>query len=765
MKINLITIINEKSSQAKHFAQALGNSSSAFKGTIPVGQFKGQPYQIVWAAGHLYELKDLKDMVPEDEVDNFTSWDYNMLPFDRHKINWQKQLKVNGAGHGARYYMNTIKKSLADSDIAIIATDYDPSGEGNLLGWEIIDGAHFRGKVYRCHHLTEEKDDILKAFDKLEQVSNNSDSPLRDGLYFKGRARERFDFLTIQYVRVVTDLAAKKQVLLPGGVVREGRLKSSIVELIGSSQFKHDHFKPHSSYVGALKDSDGNVFVNSELKDAPSLDEVNLSQLPKGSVSVEISNKKSIKKVPKLYDLAQVIAKLNKKGIASFKKLNKLAEDLYQAHYLSYPRTEDNLIAPAQLEQLKPLVPKIASIVGVDLNLLDINDFKPYLIGPGSHGANRPGLRLPKSLDDLDAEFGKGAGGLYEELARSFLAGFAKEKVISTHKYADSETKKFIYTASEVLEHGFEEVLNTATSDAKLPAVGSSLTPIIHEKKATRPALATTDAVVSYLARNNIGTGATRSKTLEDISETDNKHKLVNNLKGKFKLTELGQLSFLAMQGTYLANPQMTKDLDGYLEKIKKGKITEKQFLDFFDTLFSNDKQKILKNGKLFDNLPKHKVVHHNKVSGVFKGENVKISDTWGKHKFTDDELAKLFNGENITFRYTNDAKVTGHLAKEGKYPLGFVKTEMRYPKPEMLKGVYVPTGKKIEFPPSFSEHSFNADEVKELLLGHDISFVAQGKKGKYTAVIKLVFGPSYNNAEDKWHLEFANKKKRKAKK
>lgn len=784
--IKIITIINEKSSQADNFAAALGG----YKGQMPASSnLAGEDYQIVYAAGHLYAFKDLKDMVPEDEVEEFTSWDSNDLPFDRTQINWRKHLNPNTLGKGAKTYMATIKPALNASDKVIIATDYDPSGEGNLLGWEIVEGAGFKGEVYRCHHEDESPAGILKAFKHLARISDDPNSQYRDGLLFKAKAREKFDYLTIQYVRVLTDLARKDNVLPMGAIVRAGRLKSAMIQKIGEDENAHEHFSPHSDFQPVLVDEDGHKFIKKDAEFYKTEQEAkdHENDLPQDAVSKEIKVEPLVSRPPKMLDLSTAGARLGNQGYNT-KTVQDLAEKMYQDKVLSYPRTEDSVITKDQLAELVPLLPKICKLVGVDQALIDPNGFRSYLIGSGSHGANRPGPSVPDSMDDIKALYGDTGAALYDAFARSFLAGFAKDKKSERHVYADSTTGEYIAKATVVTDPGWSAVFDEhqgEDEDAKaqrekenhkLFNVGQKLTPDVWEKKATRPGLTTMTKLMNFLKGKSIGTGATRMQTFNDISQGKSTRKLINVKRSKLTLNTLGMIGFLTMDQTSLSNPTMTKNLEGYLNDIKTNKVHEIQVLKLFDKMFMQDKAKMIKNSKRLNALPKVKQNAHQKVKGTYasngpeekyRGKEVSFSDGFGAYKFTQQNIDDLLAGKEIVFIYSGEKKIKcqGRLMDREKYGFGFAPTKWIYPKRPTVKGIYQPKNVEVEFGATFGGHKFTQDEINFLLAGNTVSYPAKSKAGKkYTAKVKLVYGiPFGSKSKDKtWHIGFDESGKKK---
>lgn len=766
--IVLITIINEKQGQADNFAKALGGQ----KGMLPSNCNISGNYVIDAAAGHIVSFEDLGNMVPEDEKDDFTTWDSSRLPFNRHHIHFKNRLNPDSGGHGASFYMNQFKKDLDKSDTAIIATDLDPSGEGDLIGVEILDFCNFQGDVYRCKHEDETPSKIRDAFTKLELIRKRGE-PYNDPLLNKAKARSIFDYLTIQYTRINKDIALKAAVLPAGYVPRTGRDKASMVELVGSQERKRDYFKPHSDFQPALYDQDGHRFTKyyKNPDDAvfyKTSDEAaqHLSETPQNAVSVETGVKKLAQKPPKMLNLSQVAARLASKGYSA-QTVNELAEKLYQENILSYPRTEDTKITDTQLAELVPLVPKICALIGVDPALVDVNNYRSYLIGTGlQHGANRPGTNVPDSLDQLRQDYGDTAVALYNELARSFLAGFGKDKLSERHLYADSETKSYLATATVVTDPGYTLILKEIKEDTgkekendHLFNVGQPLKPDVWEKKAVRPRLATQAMLTSYLKKHNIGTGATQLSIYLDITDSSKKERqLVKIEKGSLRLTRLGQIDYLLMIHTALANPKITKQLETYLEEVAKGTMTQEQLLSFFDKMIANDKNVIVNNRKNLASLPKVKTNVHQNVSGIYQptGQKVTIKDGFGDYNFTKEDLEKLFNGEEIRFPYKN-ATVVGKLADRETYGFGF-KGEFDFPKPEQATGYSKLAKQDVSFNKTFAGHEFTQTEIDTLLDGDLVSFKGKSKKGKtYTAKVHLVHAVPYKSKSKNktWHVEF----------
>ena len=82
-------------------------------------------------------------------------------------------------------------------DKIIIATDNDPSGEGDVLAWEVLEYIGIDKKpVYRLVFDDETPTSINKAINKLLKHFNPVTTET-SAAYTKGLTRQRFDWLTM----------------------------------------------------------------------------------------------------------------------------------------------------------------------------------------------------------------------------------------------------------------------------------------------------------------------------------------------------------------------------------------------------------------------------------------------------------------------------------------------------------------------------------------------------------------------------------------
>ena len=169
----MIGILTEKPSAARNFAKALGGMS---------GVYNGEQFVIVNALGHIYEYAKPDKQVRSELVEKYRSWDVKHLPWNEHDFNWKKELKPK-----TKEQAKKIKMALTNCNEIVIATDVDPTGEGAVLGMEILDELKLiRGKkISRMYFVDESAKEVQKAFVNRKVISD----PLRFPEYLKGLAR------------------------------------------------------------------------------------------------------------------------------------------------------------------------------------------------------------------------------------------------------------------------------------------------------------------------------------------------------------------------------------------------------------------------------------------------------------------------------------------------------------------------------------------------------------------------------------------------
>lgn len=713
----MIGILAEKPSAARNFAIALGGAQ---------GNYNGEDYMIVAARGHMYEFAKPEDNVAPALSSQYKSWTLSNLPWNEKDFVWKRERKDSVKASE----ISAIKAALSKCDEICIATDVDPTGEGELLAWEILDETNLRPKKWtRMYFDDESKKSVQKAFTTRKQLQ----SMLTDMDYVKADFRCKFDYLTMQFTRIATKCGDGKSVL------RQGRLKSAMIRIVGDQLAAIKAYKKVPYYQNRFRDENGNVFTNPDEPSFPNKNDVPSVYTD----SAVIVDEKTIKHTapPKLLDLAGLSSILSAKGIKAEVVL-KTYQSMYNAQIVSYPRTEDKFISPEQFNDLLPLIDKIANLVGIDPSILTHRTPRTtHVKTGGSHGANRPGTSVPTSLDALKIH-GSGAVEIYTLLARNYLAMLAEDYEYEFQKGHLEKYPDFTGSASVPKKAGYKAVFNDVDDDDlddSTAGLGTMASPFIHEGFPPKPVNPTMKWLMSQLEKRDVGTGATRASIYADVTNSKSKYPLMTDTKGKLSLTHFGDMSYQLLADTNIGNLEMTEQLQADMRDIAAGKAVPDICLARIAKLVEEDIETMKKNGANIEKESGSTMSEQKeKYTGNWNGKDVSFNRVWSEHRFTDDECEALCRGEEISIFGLISKKgttygVTGKLAEQtynGAKFIGFERT-----------GFANANSTSSGIPKKWCEHVFTDDEIALLEAGKSVELDGCiSKKGSVFAC-KVHFG------------------------
>lgn len=653
----MIGILCEKPSAARNFAKALGGIS---------GTFDGEQYKIVNSIGHIYEFIDPSEMVDESKAARYKSWDVSLLPWDETDFSWKKKQKKDTSD-----VIKNIREGLKGCDEICIATDVDPTGEGELLAWEILDGLHLHPKKWsRIYHEDEEVKSIQKAFRSRKQLKSMES----DMDYVKADFRSKWDFCSMQWTRIASRYGDGRSVL------RQGRLKSAMVLLVGDQLKAVADYVPIPFYQNRFKDENGVIYVSKDEPTFSKKEDVPASY--SDSPVIKDSAEKKTTPPPKLMDLAALSARLTPKGFKA-KEILDTYQKMYENHIVSYPRTEDKFISPEQFKEALGIVDKVAACVGVDKKLLTHRTPRStHVKSGGSHGANRPASNVPKSLNDL-SEYGRCAPAIYELLAHNFLAMFAEDYEYLHETGHVKKYPKFIGQTNIPLKNGWKDIysLGDDEDDASGKHIGTHAEPFVYEGVNPKPPAPTTKWLMKQLEKHDVGTGATRVSIYSEVTSEKAKYPLLIEKKGKLSMSPYGEMSYALLPGTHIGDLKITEMLQEEMREVSAGKKNPEDCLKEIRQMIIDDREVMQKNGEKLGKVSTAPVKE--KYEGEFNGSHVSFTRVWGGHRFTDEECEKLCRGEEISFDAGKDGKsweVSGKLAEQtynGHKFIGFLRNDV----------------------------------------------------------------------------------------
>lgn len=730
----MIGILTEKPSQANNFAAALDGKK---------GTYNGEDYIIANTVGHIYTFVDPEKQVSKSLASKYHSWSIDNLPWDERDFTWKKVLVKDKAG-----VLSNIEAALRKCDEICIATDVEPTGEGELLAWEILDALALKPKKWsRMYFEDESVKSIQKAFVNRKELSGMA----TDLDYIKADYRSKWDFLSMQFTRIATCFGDGHAVL------RQGRLKSAMVRITGDGLKAGKEYKKVPSYQNRYHDENGVIYTDKDEPVFPKKEDV-----PKKYNSSEVVlDSKTIKHTapPKLIDLSTLASLGAPKGYDP-KEMLATYQKMYEAKIVSYPRTEDKFVTPEQFNDLLPLVDDIAKVVGVDTKLLTHRTPRStHVKTGGAHGANRPGPNVPKSLDML-VQYGKSAKFIYETLARNYLAMLAEDYEYESQKGHVKDYPSFVGTCSVPKKQGYKQIF----SDVDEPdedngkGLGTMAKPFIYEGYPPKPPVPTMKWLMQQLEKRDVGTGATRTSIFTEVTDNSakNKYPLMKQTKGKLTLTQYGDMSYLLLKDTHIGSLEITEQVMTNLRAIGKGNADPNECLSNVKQLVVDDIETMKRNSvAMRKELGIMETVQKAKYKGIWRhnGKETEVSFTrsWGGHEFTDEECEALLSGEEIEL---NDlvSKAGKTYGVKGKLELqsynghsyvgfqktGFADTGDNKSDTERYSGTW--NGKKVSFKRTWGGHDFTDAECEKLLNGEEITIqCTSAKTGKeYEATGKL---------------------------
>lgn len=681
----MIGILCEKPSAMRNFAKALGGIS---------GNYNNEDYVLCCARGHLFQLIDPKNQVAKEKQNKYKNWNLSNLPWEETDFKWKFQQI-----EGTTQTLAQIKQTLSKCDEICIGTDDDPSGEGELIAWEIIKSLKLgRKKITRMYFTDESESQIQKAFINRKSIpSINKDMDFTKAFY-----RARWDFLSMQFTRIATKINNK------GLLLRNGRLKSAMVVFIGD-QFKAiKNYKKIPFYENRFKDENGIIYKNKEEQQYKNKNDVPNIYNPSKVLLEKIEQKK--KNPPKLIDLSTLSGMLASKGYSADEVLDTY-QRMYEDQIVSYPRTEDKTITEEQFNDLLPLVDKIADSVGVNKILLKIKTpRKTHVKNTGTHGANRPGINVPNDKNNLSS-YGRCAPLLYEIIARNYLAMFCEDYSYEVHKGYLQDYPNFKGQAIIPINLGWKQIYNDDKDKVDLDGLGTLASPFVYEGFPPKPKNPTMKWLMKELEKKDIGTGATRTSTYAEISKND-KSSLIKDNKGRITFTECGETNYILLKDTYIGSLDITKKLLNEMKLIGEGKLNPEERLSIVKQLVMADKDIMIKNAKENNLYQEEQYTKEypqkDKYTGMWlkpgtkNKREVSFNKTWGGHTFTEKECEALLNGEEISFeaissnnkKYTATGKLVEQTYKKKKF-VGF-KADFNKQKKPQKKRVFTQTSEEF---------------------------------------------------------------------
>lgn len=529
-------IIAEKPSLARNIMTAIKDD----KLKKADGYFEGNTYIITYAIGHLFGLIDLEEYYPKDVREEMKGWTLEGLPFcpNEFRFSLKKDPKTKKTDTGYKKQFQIIKSLVERSDVEVIIHAGDADREGELIINNILKACGNKKRVMRLW-LPEQTEKTIR-----HELKNLKDDKEYKNLNDEGEARTYIDWL---YGINLTRLATIKTQSRPP--LRVGRVIVPIVKAIYDRDMEIEHFIPEKYLIISSKEKTNGVVVelNSRAKffgdDRFSIAQETADRYNSSKAVVkEVKKERKTIGPGKLYSLSKLQGVLGKTYKMSLKESLAIIQKLYEAGYVTYPRTNSEYLAQAESAKINEVIDVLKGM-GYDVKPKDGNKQIYDDSKIESHSALTPTYKIP----DLD-KLSDGERKVYTTILNRFLAVFCATPcevdrttiTISVGNLEDFKLKGDVY-----IKKGWKAYDNAKTQDKELPPLNEGDIVNIHfkpeEKETKPPAHYTTDTLNNYL-KNPFRKEKKQDEDEKDDVETDEKAEFEDSedYKAIFEGLELG---------------------------------------------------------------------------------------------------------------------------------------------------------------------------------------------------------------------------------
>jgi DNA topoisomerase-3 len=576
-----ISIIAEKPSVAKEIAAIVGATQKED------GFLHGNGYMVTWAFGHLVQLA----MPEEYGFKGFVRENLPIIPETFKLILRQvKDGKEYKADAGALRQLKIIKHVFDSCDRIIVATDAGREGE-----------CIFR---YIYSHLN-----CRKPFDRL-WISSLTERAIKDGLqnlkpgseydnlYFAAKARSEADWIIGCNASQALSIAAGR------GVWSLGRVQTPTLAMICKRYLENKNFTPVPFWQVRVQTGKAGVsFVANSREKYDNKDVANsifqLLQEQKTLFVQSVEKKEVNQEPPLLYDLTDLQKYANSKHGFSADKTLSIAQKLYEAKLITYPRTGSRYISADVFDEIPALIdilkkhPRFGAYAGkMDNAVLNIRCVDDKKIN--DHHALLITENVPSGLPGDEQT-------IYEMIAGRMLEAFSKKcvKDATTIVLVCGETL-FEAKGSIIRQAGWRAVFGEQEETGEdetgnLPELSQGETlPVIQSEvleKQTKPKPLHTEASLlgamesagkevkdeaerEAMKESGIGTPATRAAIIETLFVRD----YIRREKKSLVPTDKGILVYETVKDKRIADVAMTGGWENALAQIERGDMQPETF-------------------------------------------------------------------------------------------------------------------------------------------------------------------------------------------
>jgi len=538
---NTELIITEKPAAAEKIAAALGNAEKRNIGGAPYYELQkeGKRILIGCAVGHLFSLKQQSGK----------GWPV----FD---IAWEPNFKVKKKDWSKKYY-TALQKLCKEADSYIIACDYDIEGE--VIGWNVLRFICKKQGAKRMKFSTLTAPELKQSYEKAMQEIDY-------GQAYAGETRHKLDWLYgINLSRALME-AIKKTGSFK--ILSIGRVQGPALHLIVEKEKSIQDFKPEPFWQVFLLVKNSHEVEVKFPKDITKKEELAKFKVLKGKEAVALTTRAQEKIPPPApFDLTTLQTEAYKFHGLNPSRTLQIAQQLYLAGLISYPRTSSQKLPPSI--QYKEILKKLSR---EHKKLTDYVKREKPIEGNKSDPAH-PSIYPTGEHKDLSLEEKK----VYELLVKRFISCFCEDAVLEDKKIEVTvDSLKFMAKGMRIIEKGWMNVYPTKIQEADLPDLNGKVNILeirIEEKMTQPPKRYTPASIIRELEKRSLGTKATRAAIVETLFDR-------GYVKGRsIEATKLGisLINSLEKHSPIIIDEKLTRDFEKQMESIQTSKKEQKE--------------------------------------------------------------------------------------------------------------------------------------------------------------------------------------------
>ncbi len=499
-------MISEKPDAMRRIAEALADKGSLkkFESRDRVAWYefvrKGKKHVVVCAVGHLFNLSPVKK-----------GWTYPIFDAE-----WVPSFKVRKESAFSEKYYRVVESAGRGASDYIVCTDYDT--EGSLIGNNVLQFIFSAKDGRRMKFSTLTKDELVDSYE-------NASEHLDFNQIEMGLTRHKLDWLYgINITRALT-LAMKAAADRGFAILSSGRVQSPTLAILYKKELEIGKFVPKPFWqLEAKARADKTeliaVYEKDRVWDEKEAKRVADSCKGKDGIVKKITKRKYKQKPPVPFNTTDLQSEAYSQFKYSPRQTMSIAETLYQAGYISYPRSSSQKLPPSI---------GYGKIIKALSALKEYSKFAQELLAkelrPNEGPREDPAHPAVYPTNEVPAKLSGQQKNIYDLIVRRFLAVFGEDATRESMAVdIDVNGNVFIASGHRTIEEGWTKFY------AKYLAFEEQILPELKEgqrieiikidvfaKETQPPGRFSQGSIVKEMEDRNLGTRATRAEILQTL--------------------------------------------------------------------------------------------------------------------------------------------------------------------------------------------------------------------------------------------------------